>query len=501
MANKITYANKTGLIPKTNHINQFWDDDANEIKTVVNANDDRLTEVENVTDSSITNGIKTGGLVTWQSGFIYNVSTCEYILNNSYYNSPDSQVTLTASDPTNPRIDLIVVNTSEQVVVITGTPAASPQQPTPDPLTQIELTSILVTAGSIQPGDVYEEIVYDENTEWTPTASGVVVDFASTTQAYHGSISADVSTIESGDYLKFVNAIDIDLNLKTISFFVWQKAVTTGFHGINIQLFKDSVAVSTKLIQTLSETVSGSWENVTFNADSFEYYDTQFDEVRLTFFGTYTSGVYLDYLKVQRGVAQPSSNNLWKKSGDILTPLSTSDKVLIGTETDAGAYDLQVNESIHIGGRTTDPATPASGVIAWSRSDNADNVYIRNATTLFNVTARGGASSLGTVTTNTIIDVSKQCKSKVTEIGASVDITLSNMEASSRGILLINHVDATAYTITIYGNTDGVGNDYTALTETGSGQIALTTGGSGYVDVLRWEWIFPYLIVTHEIVH
>lgn len=36
---KITYADKVGVVPKQTHINQVWDDDMNEIKTVVNAND------------------------------------------------------------------------------------------------------------------------------------------------------------------------------------------------------------------------------------------------------------------------------------------------------------------------------------------------------------------------------------------------------------------------------------------------------------------------------
>jgi len=46
MANKITFANKVGLIAKLTHINQWWDDDANEVKTKHNLNDDRITAVE-----------------------------------------------------------------------------------------------------------------------------------------------------------------------------------------------------------------------------------------------------------------------------------------------------------------------------------------------------------------------------------------------------------------------------------------------------------------------
>ncbi len=46
MSNKITYSNKVGIVPKTSHINQVWDDDMNEIKDKHNLNDDRITNLE-----------------------------------------------------------------------------------------------------------------------------------------------------------------------------------------------------------------------------------------------------------------------------------------------------------------------------------------------------------------------------------------------------------------------------------------------------------------------
>lgn len=46
MSNYITYADKVGIVPKTVHVNQWWDDDANELKAKHNLNDDRITVVE-----------------------------------------------------------------------------------------------------------------------------------------------------------------------------------------------------------------------------------------------------------------------------------------------------------------------------------------------------------------------------------------------------------------------------------------------------------------------
>ena len=42
MANKITYTDKIQVNPKKTHVNQFWADDANEIKAMHNINDDRI---------------------------------------------------------------------------------------------------------------------------------------------------------------------------------------------------------------------------------------------------------------------------------------------------------------------------------------------------------------------------------------------------------------------------------------------------------------------------
>jgi len=46
MANKITYGDKVAILPQTTHINQFWAEDANELKNKHNANDDRITSLE-----------------------------------------------------------------------------------------------------------------------------------------------------------------------------------------------------------------------------------------------------------------------------------------------------------------------------------------------------------------------------------------------------------------------------------------------------------------------
>lgn len=61
---KITYDNKVGLIPKNIHVNEWWDDDANEIKTKHNANDDRITALEALTTNFLWSSIQSIGDLT-----------------------------------------------------------------------------------------------------------------------------------------------------------------------------------------------------------------------------------------------------------------------------------------------------------------------------------------------------------------------------------------------------------------------------------------------------
>lgn len=134
-----------------------------------------------------------GGIVTWTgSGLVLDVSPADYIINCKLYHSPQTQITLSASNPSLNRIDLIVGDTLGHVVVITGVPAAPAVKPQANPSSQIEFTSITVSAGATTPSGVTQTIVYNENTEWTSTnaLSSGTVNFNSTVNPFNGTINA-----------------------------------------------------------------------------------------------------------------------------------------------------------------------------------------------------------------------------------------------------------------------------------------------------------------------
>lgn len=130
--------------------------------------------------------ILSGCGVEYISGLTFQVGACTYQINGVVYTiSTITSVTLDAADASNPRIDLIVVNTSSAATNVTGTAAASPAQPSIDPATQLALAFITVAAMATTPSAVSLVSIYEEDTEWT---SSVTAHFnaASTSNPYRG---------------------------------------------------------------------------------------------------------------------------------------------------------------------------------------------------------------------------------------------------------------------------------------------------------------------------
>jgi len=106
-----------------------------------------------ITEIPKPNGLITGGYVTWITGLNFVISPAAYYITGELYITGTESVTLSASDATYSRIDLIVVDTLNHVSVIEGVPGENPQKPTPDPVSQIEITQILILANATEPGN------------------------------------------------------------------------------------------------------------------------------------------------------------------------------------------------------------------------------------------------------------------------------------------------------------------------------------------------------------
>jgi len=229
---KITYDNKIGITPKDVHINQVWDDDMNEIKTVVNEIDDRLIAVENgnvnVVDVS----------AVWVSGFTFDVTANNYPILNDYYYAPPTTKILSSADATLDRIDLIcakipsIIGGNGTIVVIEGTLATTSLVVPPDydAAQYYVIKEIIIRAAATVPTDINgtiftKEFVYINGTgepdEWTFSSnsgniinSGGYINGTNVVQGNTATMTNDAA-VSDLNYLKGFN-LSFDITLKAI---------------------------------------------------------------------------------------------------------------------------------------------------------------------------------------------------------------------------------------------------------------------------------------------
>ena len=129
-------------------------------------NSDPSNPIINATFSQEGKYLISGGAAWSGTGLTYDVTALTYFFNGNKI-SLATQVTLAVADPTNNRLDAIVVDEAGVVSVITGTAASSPITP-PIPENQLLVQYILVEAGSVSPSVTQENIYLDDPAgSWT----------------------------------------------------------------------------------------------------------------------------------------------------------------------------------------------------------------------------------------------------------------------------------------------------------------------------------------------
>ena len=119
------------------------------------------------------------------TGLDYIVTPGEAMIDNNLVSKlTQTALSLSAADPTNPRIDVFAVGSTGTPVVVAGTAAASPSEPSVDPETQVRLTFAQVNAAATTPAGVSTEVIYTENagtpTEWAAASNNATINVNST---------------------------------------------------------------------------------------------------------------------------------------------------------------------------------------------------------------------------------------------------------------------------------------------------------------------------------
>jgi len=192
-------------------------------------------------------GVITGGAIWSGTGFVFDIGALTYYIDGVTYGpTTQTQVTLGASDPTNPRFDVIVVDDAGVVSVVAGTPGTPPNVPEIG-VNQVEVSTVLVEAASTTPTINYD-LMYNEDagspTEWvasTYSLTGAVgtINNASTNNPFNGTkcIEATGVNIRRGSLL--TRGTDINIQNYTSIQFAFRISTVTTTQAFNIR-FRNS---------------------------------------------------------------------------------------------------------------------------------------------------------------------------------------------------------------------------------------------------------------------
>lgn len=291
-------------------------------------------------------GVISGCGVVWTGLLNFTVSAGTYAINGTSYSIAQTDLTLSAADPANPRFDVIAVNTSSAAVIIVGTPAASPLIPTvTDPATQLYLTAISIPANATTPGNITNTVLYAENagspTEWNTSSSGTTWALASTNNPHLGTKCIEATSLTNAGYAQLQKGTGtFDLStVNNLVFYIRSKATWGANRSLTIEFLNAGTVVGNAL--TFREGSFGfvssnttSYQQIVIPVSAFNIGNTVVNQLRFIAAGSGGSaiGFYLDDVSLQAGVSVTSQSFLvWRATWSSSTAYVKNDVVSSGS--------------------------------------------------------------------------------------------------------------------------------------------------------------------------
>src|SRR3990167_3168140 len=277
---------------------------------------DVIALIEAANSSPTGSMLLSGGQVVWMSGLIYRVSAATYIIDGAQYSSAEGTITLTAADATNPRIDVIGLNTSGAIFKQDGTAASDPLKPDIDPNTQLELTFALIAALATEPTGPANTDVYLENagtpTEWA-AVGGATVNVNSTNNPRTGTKCIEWTLATTGHNVTLTAAASILMTSQEyLILFIRNKSAWASTRSIRVEFRLNAALVGQRItidnnLWGFSDSTTGSYQMVAIPIALFAIPATSYVNILvISSQGTGTGlGLYIDDVVLQAGVEQP----------------------------------------------------------------------------------------------------------------------------------------------------------------------------------------------------
>lgn len=270
-----------------------------------------------------------GGQVIYQSALTFTVSAAVYYIRGTRYTSLQQDVTLTAADETNPRIDVIALDTTGTVVKVDGTAAVNPSEPDIEPSTQLKLAFVLVAAGAtsitVTTLSLYLENAGSAGGEWDTASSGTTWALASTNNPRTDTKCIEATSLGANAYVELtIGSGNIDINAYDyLVLYIRSKATWASGRGLRAQWRNASIALGTPL--TIAQTYWGFDSSITTSYQQIAIPTSQFvvspttpeTKLRFTRIGG-AIGFYIDDVKLVKGGFTQTAPGLTKEQADIL---------------------------------------------------------------------------------------------------------------------------------------------------------------------------------------
>lgn len=307
------------------------------------------------------------GSITWSgTGYVFDATLINYEIICGIYQTQPTTVTLTASNPSLDRIDVIYVDIFQNVGILTGTPAVNPIKPQVNPLTQLEVSFVYVGAGSTTPTGQSATTIYNENIEWGGSSNVSGINFAYATNPFSGTVSTLVPNAADGQNVTWTNGSPVDIsNSEYLKFYIrLNAAFSVDLSRFLSIAFYNGATQSTQVFTVANGTYG-------FNANLLNQYqlvvipivspfnDFNADRVRFVISGAPAS-FQLDKVYLLEGATPPSGSGIdWKIGGNMLNGIrpnniGTLDKnpfAIITTGVERGIFP---EDSIAVSTDTTD---------------------------------------------------------------------------------------------------------------------------------------------------
>ena len=272
--------------------------------------------------------ISTMGVVWSGVGYVFQALYTRYRFDQQIWlanGGVTQEITLAAADPDNNRFDTFYVNNEGEWGVLQGDAAVDPIVKMPDPAIGLYVTHVLVTANTIEPPDLPQGLIYDENVEWAVSCVGGTLDAAATVDPEQGTYHVSWTLLDSGDTLSFITPTPVTLgDYYTIRLGIKPLASLTNQHKIYLSAFLSGAQLGSEIQLPLAKGVSGAYQVIGVSVADFGLMlaSQECDEIRLRWYkqgGVVThAGIYVDYVKFEGGVVPPVVATTIEITGEIL---------------------------------------------------------------------------------------------------------------------------------------------------------------------------------------